>query len=100
MDPGAPEPRPSPALRCAYCHDPADGATACPTCGTLTHPACREEAGGACPTLGCAHIATPAAAVTGEYLPRDPAAVINCLIALFAAAMVLGAALGYIARRY
>lgn len=47
-------PRPSPELRCAYCHGPADGAEACASCGTWVHPGCRSEVG-TCPTLGCAH---------------------------------------------
>ncbi|MCO5167627.1 MAG: hypothetical protein M9894_14865 [Planctomycetes bacterium] len=54
MDIAAPRPQPSPDLRCAYCHAPADGAAACPGCGTLVHDACRIEARGACPTIGCA----------------------------------------------
>ena len=44
--------RPSPELRCAYCHGSADGAVSCASCGTLTHPGCREEAG-RCITIGC-----------------------------------------------
>ncbi len=53
MDFAAPRPRPGPA-RCALCHDAAaDGVTTCGGCGTLTHDACRREAGGGCPTLGC-----------------------------------------------
>lgn len=48
-------PRPSPELRCAYCHGPAlvEDAEACAGCGTLVHPGCRVEVG-TCPTLGCA----------------------------------------------
>lgn len=45
-------PRPSPALRCAYCHGPAEDAAACPSCGTLVHAGCSVEVG-VCPTLGC-----------------------------------------------
>jgi hypothetical protein len=53
MDLTAPRPRPGPA-RCALCHDAAaDGVITCAGCGTLTHDACRREAGGGCPTLGC-----------------------------------------------
>ncbi len=57
MDLAAPRPRPSLA-RCALCHDQAAGEVLrCPGCATLTHPACADEVGGACPTLGCAHAA-------------------------------------------
>lgn len=55
IDHTAPRPRPSPHARCALCHDGADDATTCPGCETLTHPSCRDEARGVCPTLGCAH---------------------------------------------
>ncbi|MGE0711051.1 MAG: hypothetical protein AB7N76_28600 [Planctomycetota bacterium] len=46
--------RPSPALRCAYCHDdlaeePGQG---CARCGTRLHLECWEEVG-LCLTLGC-----------------------------------------------
>jgi hypothetical protein len=46
--------RSNPALRCSFCHGSAADAITCPGCGTLIHLGCREEAGGWCPTLGCA----------------------------------------------
>jgi hypothetical protein len=45
-------PRPSPELRCSYCHGSAVGVDACAGCGTLTHPECRADAG-RCVTIGC-----------------------------------------------
>lgn len=45
-------PRLSLNLRCSFCHGDAVDAVACSGCRTLTHPACKGEAG-SCPTLGC-----------------------------------------------
>ncbi|MBX3470777.1 MAG: hypothetical protein KF878_28245 [Planctomycetes bacterium] len=69
MDLTAPEPRPSPALRCAYCHGAATGAAPCAGCGTLIHDGCRVESGG-CPTLGCAG-AVVRARESSTAAPRD-----------------------------
>jgi hypothetical protein len=44
---------PSPGLRCAVCHGPADHATQCAGCGTWTHPDCVSMTR-RCPTIGCA----------------------------------------------
>lgn len=50
----APRSRPAGARRCALCHDaPSDLMHACAGCGTSIHEACRLEAAGVCPTLGC-----------------------------------------------
>jgi hypothetical protein len=47
-------PRPSPNLRCAFCHleAPSDDLLACPRCHTQLHPSCRELLA-ACLTVGC-----------------------------------------------
>lgn len=43
-----------PATRCALCHDElAESLQVCAECGTTTHPACADELGDCCPTLGC-----------------------------------------------
>ena len=43
-------PRAMPSLRCAVCHDGAEGTVVCLGCGTLAHLECRQAG---CPTLGC-----------------------------------------------
>jgi hypothetical protein len=64
--------RPSPDLRCAYCHGAAEGAVACSGCGTFLHPACRAEVG-SCVTLGCRDAVVRTTAARADSTPSSVA---------------------------
>jgi hypothetical protein len=78
-------------LRCAYCHDDAEGAHECAGCGTLTHPGCRAEAGG-CVTLGC----VPTALCVERGPPAGPLLPWSELLCAGVAALGLGLGLGVV----
>ncbi|MBX3472381.1 MAG: hypothetical protein KF878_36480 [Planctomycetes bacterium] len=71
-------------MRCAFCHDALgpDGG-ACPGCGTRLHYDCARAAG-RCPTLGCARVARPLAAVWAAAVlpPRWGAVAISAVVLL------------------
>ena len=65
------EPRLTPRrseLRCAYCHEAAPSARACPSCGVVLHAECARSLA-RCPTLGCAAL-LPAAGQVQRGAPK------------------------------